>query len=112
MKYLFSNFPKFSKSLVYFLNRLNGLVYVPEFLVFISQSPPDPSSSFPSNIFLTFQYFLQHRTILFISKLDKNPQSWVTRGGGTATTIYSPSHILLILSSEPPLNPRPSNIIF
>ena len=46
MKYLFSNFPKFSKSLVYFLNRLNGLVYVPEFLVFISQSPlilPRPS---------------------------------------------------------------------
>ena len=34
------------------------------------------------------------------------------RGGRPATTIYSPSHILLIFSSEPPRNPRPSNIIF
>ena len=35
-----------------------------------------------------------------------------TRGGRPATTISSPSHILLIFSSEPPQNPRPSNIIF
>ena len=34
------------------------------------------------------------------------------RGGRPATTISIPSHILLIFSSEPPLNPRPSNIIF
>ena len=35
-----------------------------------------------------------------------------TRGGRPATTISRPSHILLIFSSEPPRNPRPSNIIF
>ena len=34
-----------------------------------------------------------------------------SRGGRPATTIFSPSHILLIFSSEPPLNPRPSNIV-
>ena len=35
-----------------------------------------------------------------------------TRGGRTTTTIPSPSHILLILSSEPPRNPRPFKYIF
>ena len=34
-----------------------------------------------------------------------------TRGGRPATTISSPSHILLIFSSEPPRNPRPSIIM-
>ena len=34
------------------------------------------------------------------------------RGGRSVTTISSPSHILLIFSSEPPRNPRPSNTIF
>ena len=35
----------------------------------------------------------------------------VARGGRPATTISSPSHILLIFSSEPPRNSRSSNII-
>ena len=35
-----------------------------------------------------------------------------TRGGRPTTLISSPSHILLIFSSEPPRNPRPFNIIF
>ena len=35
----------------------------------------------------------------------------LTRGGRPATTISSPSHILLIFSSEPSRNPRPSNFI-
>ena len=36
----------------------------------------------------------------------------LTRGRRPATTISSPSHILLIFSSEPPLNPCPYSIIF
>ena len=35
-----------------------------------------------------------------------------TRGGKPAITIFSPSHILIIFSSEPPQNPRPFNIVF
>ena len=33
------------------------------------------------------------------------------RGGRPTTSISSPSHILLIFSSEPPRNPRPSIIM-
>ena len=45
---------------------------------------------------------------------NKSLKNWKgsTRGGRPATTISSPSHILLIFSSEPPRNPRPSKIIF
>ena len=41
-----------------------------------------------------------------------NPPFSETREGRPATTISRPSHILLILLSEPPQNPSPSNIFF
>ena len=44
------------------------------------------------------------------SKLTHDVGTW--RGGRPTTTISSPSHILLIFSSEPHGNHRPSNIFF
>ena len=48
--------------------------------------------------------------IPFFKKNIKNFIHW-GRGGRLATTTSRPSHILLIFSSEPPRNPRPSFII-
>ena len=45
---------------------------------------------------------------LFITYAD----NCTARGGRPTTSISSPSHILLIFSSEPPRNLRPFNIIF
>ena len=44
--------------------------------------------------------------------IPSNPTLPHTRGGRPTTSISSPNHILLIVSSEPPWNPRPFNIIF
>ena len=49
---------------------------------------------------------IQHKSFASSEQSNVRPP----RGGRPATTISS--HILLIFSSEPPLNPRPSNIIF
>ena len=61
------------------------------------------------------QLLPQFISILKIRKKSKKKLSWIkglSRRGRPATTISSPSHIILIFSSDPPRNPRPSNIIF
>ena len=45
------------------------------------------------------------------SKLGHFFSDTLARGGRPATTTSRPIHNLLIFSSEPPRNPRPSNII-
>ena len=53
-----------------------------------------------------------NRLFLLYCILSSTITSIWPRGGRPATPFSSPSHILLIFSSEPPLNPRPFNIIF
>ena len=67
------------------------------------------------NIFLmTEKVFLSLKYIPFISSLVplKSIEQSRVREGRPATTISSPSHNFFIFSSEPPRNPRSSNIIF
>ena len=52
-----------------------------------------------------------HHTMFTFDYKSRENSPFSSRGGRPATTIFSPSHILLIFSSEPPLNLRPSNIV-
>ena len=60
------------------------------------------------------KYFLDIIKFFFIERHFKEGHfiEHFMRGGRPATTVSRPSHILLIFSSEPPRNPRPSIIIY
>ena len=72
-------------------------------------------AQFSQNFLFTVKYLLCEKLQQYVqcnstSLCENLILQMKTRGVRSATTISRPSHILLIFSSEPPRNPRPSII--
>ena len=89
-KYLFVFMPVYL--FIYYFSHFSDLSFFYDFLLFHNFL----DTSFSYFFFINFESFFLKFTY----------GQW--RGGRSATTISRPSHILLIFSSEPPRNPRPS----